>query len=526
VTLKSIRPTLYFSRLLGARRAASARLSACTGDRGGLGEDDTAFPRGARGVLISPAQSPRGPAASSGKQSPAKATNCILPSVMSLRRCSPALSSPRVLGSFGALAATLALIGACSSAGGGGGDAPTVADPGGVNGPPTVGAGGTAAQPGAPSGDLGPGDLVGQQPDKPAGQGCQQAARSFTPKIPTVFVMVDRSGTMFQTLNKPEDPQATAWSALRTGVLQVMTELQADVRFAFGAFSGQTPVCPDMPTVPPALNNQAAISQLYMSLNNSQYKDTPTVLALDRAAEELWKDPVEGDKFILFVTDGEPDYCDDGNQLCPPDSVVGRLQKLASGTEVDELGNPRAPIHTLVFGVTAPGTSILPAALQAFANAGAGAPVAPLNADPNAQYDQCNGVPGWAADFVLTGKPAARGQSIGDYSPVGGTTPFYSPDASNQELLVTQLRTALSEVKSCTFDLAGDGVEVDTTRTDLGDKAVINVNGTRVALDPANGWHLTSPTTVALEGAACDMWRSPGESSIDFDFPCDVIIVR
>jgi hypothetical protein len=55
---------------------------------------------------------------------------------------------------------------------------------------------------------------------------------------------------------------------------------------------------------------------------------------------------------------------------------------------------------------------------------------------------------------------------------------------------------------------------------------VINVNGTRVALDAVNGWHLTSPTTVQLEGAACDMWRSPGETSIDFDFPCDVIIVR
>jgi hypothetical protein len=241
---------------------------------------------------------------------------------------------------------------------------------------------------------------------------------------------------------------------------------------------------------------------------------------------------VEGDKFILFVTDGEPDYCDNGNKLCPPDSVVGRLQKLASGTELDALGNRRAPIRTLVFGVTAPGTTILPSALQAFANAGAGAPVEPLKQDenaaydPNAQYDQCVGVAGWAADFALTGKPAMRGQSIGDYSTVGGTTPFYSPDASNQALLVQQLRTALAEVKSCTFDLAGDGVEVDTTRTDLGEKAVINVNGARVALDPVNGWHMTSPTTVQLEGGACDMWRGFGETSIDFDFPCDVIIVR
>jgi len=35
-----------------------------------------------------------------------------------------------------------------------------------------------------------------------------------------------------------------------------------------------------------------------------------------------------------------------------------------------------------------------------------------------------------------------------------------------------------------------------------------------------------SPTTVELVGQACANWRVPGETSINFDFPCDVIIVR
>ena len=266
------------------------------------------------------------------------------------------------------------------------------------------------------------------------------------------------------------------------------------------------------------------------------YKDTPTVAALTLASQTLWNDTVEGDKYILFVTDGEPDYCDDGNSLCPPDSVVGRLQNLALG--LDSSGAQRPPIHTLVFGVNSPLTTISPEVLQAFANAGAGQPVLPprQNAnqayDPNALYDQCNGVPGWAADFATTGKLAARGQTIGTYvdptDPLAtpGTATVYRPDPNDQAALIQQISAALAGVKSCSFDLAGDGVQVDLSRTDLGELAKILSNGTPVPFDPVNGWHMLSETTVQLEGAACNGWRSPGESSIDFDFPCDVIIVR
>lgn len=427
------------------------------------------------------------------------------------------------------LALSLALGAACSSAGGSGGSELEVIPR--DNTPPVIGGGNDndMLPPGAPSSGGG-GDLLagGGDSDGPA-PGCQQAARSFTPTIPTVFVMVDRSGTMFQPLNLPGNPSASAWSVLREGVLQVMQELQDNVRFGFGAFSGIEGCSePNMPMVAPALNNLTSIDTAYPLGRPTDPNDdeTPALLALDRAARALWDDPVEGDKFILYVTDGEPDYCDSGTPVCPPDSVVGRLQRLSAGAEVDELGNPRQPIRTIVFGITAPGTSIQPGTLQAFANAGAGEPVAPFTADPNSIWDPCNVNPGWAAEFERTGKPLMRGQTTGNYSPVGGTTPFYSPDATNQALLVEQLRSALAETKSCTFDLSDDGVEVDVARPDLGEKAVVNVNGNRIPLDPVNGWHMVTPTTVQLEGAACDAWRVFGETTIDFDFPCDIIVLR
>jgi hypothetical protein len=102
----------------------------------------------------------------------------------------------------------------------------------------------------------------------------------------------------------------------------------------------------------------------------------------------------------------------------------------------------------------------------------------------------------------------------------------YRPDPSDQAALTAQIRAALAGVKSCTFDLGEDGVQVDLTREDLGELAHVVVNGAPVPFDAANGWSMVSETTVALGGEACAAWRTPTiETSISFDFPCDIFIV-
>src|SRR5262249_32176893 len=159
-------------------------------------------------------------------------------------------------------------------------------------------------------------------------------------------------------------------------------------------------------------------------------------------------DTSDGEKYVLFVTDGEPDYCDDGNALCPPDSVVGALQNMAAG--IGPNGTQVAPIKTLMFGIISANPQILPSTLQAFANAGAGLPVAPperqgqTTYDPNAIYDQCSGQVGWAADFAATGKPKMRGETIGTYvtdTTLAGTAPVYRPDPTDQAALTDQIRS-------------------------------------------------------------------------------------
>lgn len=350
----------------------------------------------------------------------------------------------------------------------------------------------------------------------------------FVPKTPTVFLLVDQSGSMFgcrtnggaksTTANECASHADTSWYPLRDGVLQVVSMLGKQVRFGFSAFTGEMgdAMCPTLDPVSPALDNAAAIAARYNALVPPKKGETPTRAALIQVGDLLMKDTqAPGEKFILFVTDGQPDYCDDGNPLCPPDSVVGELQALA-----------KTNIQTLVFGISSPLTTISDAVLAAFANAGAGQPVGNLNPDVNAIYDQCAGVAGWQADFAATGKPATRPNTIGAYAPAGGTATVFKPDLANQMALVNQISNALSGVKSCVFDLSdptnGKPISVDTTQLD---KAHVLIMGTEVPLDDTNGWHMTSDTQLELSGTACDTWRKPENSTIDFQFPCQIIIV-
>jgi hypothetical protein len=440
-----------------------------------------------------------------------------------------------------ALASSMLIVGmaGCGAAGSDGQGGVSVRPPGQAQPPDGTPAPNTS-DPNAPStGTMGPDfNVSDEDEDGLMPMGCQQAQREFVPNIPTVYLVVDRSGTMFDSIGN----NVSAWTALRGGALEVMRELEGSVRFGFAAFSGANtgPLMCDLqvPTVPPKLNNYADIAALYEPLGQPMNsKDTPTLLALEQVASQLRQDTsTVGDKYIMFVTDGEPDYCDDGNQLCPPDSVVGLLQRLSSG--IDATGAAVAPIRTLVFGISSPTATIRADVLQAFANAGAGLPVMAISQNanqapnPNDLYDQCfNGnVQGWISDLAAAGKTAVRGEAIGDYvfdATLAGKAPVFRPDPTDQAALTGQLRTALAGVKSCSFDLGEDNVQVDLSRTDLGQLARVLINGQPVVYDPANGWSMMSETTVVLGGAACEMWRNPLiATTISFDFPCDIFVPR
>jgi hypothetical protein len=410
-----------------------------------------------------------------------------------------------------------------------------------------VSTGGAGASPGNGSGgDFGTSGTGGKTLMSNTDGGiCQEASYTFVPKNPTVYIVVDRSGSMFDCISTSNaepscpDPNDTSWTKLKNGVLPVVQTLEKDVRFGFTTICGTNPnpsykgTCPIMDKVPPALMNYTAISTLYNSLqpgpNSTQPGvkfETPTELILGLVGKELMADTAPGDKYVLFVTDGEPDYCGDGNQLCAPDGVVGQLQTLKA-----------AGITTIVFGIMATSIQTLaPGILQAFANAGAGEPtLAPLrgtNPSINDFYDQCfnTGAPaddaagGWTRSFMASGKPMMRGQTIGTYATAAGPTKPYQPNITNQADLVNQISAALAGVKSCIFDLNNVNGKALKVNLQLLARARVLIQGTIIPLDDTNGWKMNTESQLELTGAACTQWRQPANTMIDFQFPCEIIV--
>jgi len=349
------------------------------------------------------------------------------------------------------------------------------------------------------------------------GEVCVEVERKFVPKTPSVFVLVDRSDSMFVPDSKT---QVVSWEPLKTGVLKVVKDLESKVRFGFGAFTGQQGgMCPIFESIAPALDNSGAIAGVYPAGRvPGATGETPVIQVLPLVKALLDQPGNDGDKYVLFVTDGEPDFCDNGDSKCAMDAVVGGVQKLAA-----------AGIKTFVFGI---GSSIIAdsgAFLQALANAGASLPPATPFGATSKEQDvcyACKGVQPWVGQWATGTTPdcATPGQqTLGAYGTAATNAKVYNPDPTDQEALTKEISSVVSGIKSCVFDLGGD-IYVNL---DLLDKAKVYIEGDQVPLASDNGWRMNSPTQLEFVGSACTGWKDdPTKTNLKFDFPCDIIVVK
>ena len=338
---------------------------------------------------------------------------------------------------------------------------------------------------------------------------CQETGVTFTPDIPTVFILVDRSTSMWDNMY---------WDDLRDGILDVVQRLHQDVRFGLGTFTGiQGSTCPlDLQSVATIdFNNFQPISDFYTTIQHPGVAtETPTAAGLQRAHELLVADNAAfpGPKFILLVTDGNPDYCDSGQVECRADVTVKVLQNLFAD----------AAVPTRTFVVALPDQGIDQDWLRAFANAGAGQPV---SAPQDTQY--CSAVlPETLA--LLPGVPttwpvATYGASMGPEVP-------YNVDPAQRDQLVAEIAGVIAGVKSCVFDLEGE-LQIVSGREAEGTVVIQTVDNPTGAAQPydasgVSGWKVNNGTQIELVGASCDTLRSPDTTGIEFGFPCEIIIPK
>lgn len=314
--------------------------------------------------------------------------------------------------------------------------------------------------------------------DESGGDECNRVDIQFDARTPTVYLLVDRSSSMFEQ---------QFWEPLKTSMLEVVKRLEHDVEFGFATYTGAAgAACPDLTQVAIARDNYGAIKTAYDAVQKPNYKgETPTPLALEQVVKQLASTASEGPKFILLVTDGEPDFCDDPNPTCSRAAVVAAAQAAhAQG------------ITTFIASI---GGMVDRAHLADVANAGVGQPVA--DRQMQVQY-QC---PGSKAVF----------------SPSSGTAPYFEPNVRDQQALVRALGEVVAGTRSCTFDLRGK-VQI---LLDQAASGVVEIDGKRIPHGSADGFRMNSATELELLGAACDSLRTPEPRKVRIDFPCESVIV-
>jgi hypothetical protein len=292
---------------------------------------------------------------------------------------------------------------------------------------------------------------------------------------------------------------------MKAGILQVVQQVQKDIRIGMVTYTGQNGgTCPDLfpalDQVSFAKNNYDSIAANLNAVQKPAYKgETPTALTLQEAVPVLLNDPSPGQKVILLVTDGDPDFCNDPDRVCAMDAVIGQVQDaFAKG------------VTTTVFGLRRAGSEVLSEQhLRDVANAGTGQPVAWPAGVNNAN------------DLRNRCKSNPPGLLTGSYSTQGGTAQFFQANGTDTTALGQALDAAIYGIRSCIFDLAG-AAQIDASQAGV---ASISIDGAAPLVygDP-NGWQLRNGTQIELLGSACQQLKNPATGGISFNFPCEALI--
>jgi hypothetical protein len=420
-------------------------------------------------------------------------------------------TSGRSGGGNGGSGAVTGMAGVAMSAGAGGG--------GGVSGSGALGgssAGGIGGNP-ATGGAAGMTSLGGMGATDPGI--CQELNVVSTPQIPTVELLVDTSSSMWETM-PPAWP--LLYGALMDPKTGVVEPLQSKIRFGFASYKGfkasseTDPACATMTTVDPALDNHDAIDAVYQMVGASYDPvskpkwETPTDYAINYAAKILtdYMPNPPGKKYILLVTDGNPNTCQVTDPQCGQDLAIKATQDaFAAGIGLFVLGVGDIVQQPMNGCPTSARCGLLH--LQDLANAGVGAGVHPTP-----------GCDDWhASGCTFTHEQCNQNQMLqATYTPdapdVGMPFAVDTSTTNATAELVAALTALLNNAVPCTLDM-------DAMVTGDPSLGVVELGGQPLTFGDPNGWILESNgTSVTLQGTACTTFKASG-TDLSIEFPCD-----
>lgn len=297
------------------------------------------------------------------------------------------------------------------------------------------------------------------------GDACTDIDVPFDAVTPSVLLLVDQSGSMNDAFGN-----GTRWSVLYDALMNrmngVVYTLRAEVRFGLMLYTSDDGfaggACPMLEEVPLRLGNYVRIQNVYGSAVPADGGDTPTAEAIEAATTALTGFTEPGPKYVLLVTDGLPDNCEDADAH----NAQSQAMSVAAAAAAASAGITLIPMG-LSDDIATQGAG--PGHLQDLANAGAGM------TRGNAKY------------YVASDDP---------------------------DELAQQFQQIIGNVRTCLFDLTGT---VDPDQAHLGR---VVLDGQPLDLDDPNGWTLKTPRQIEVLGDACDQIQSSA-SRLTVTFPCD-----
>ena len=321
---------------------------------------------------------------------------------------------------------------------------------------------------------------------------CDEVAVSADPVKPAMLIMLDRSGSMVMQ---------GRWEPSVQAIRTVVERLQDRIAFGLALFPdaaassgfGGDPCAAGGVVVPTATMNAAAIgTALDRATPDTGW--TPTADSLNRILREFVMtipvpDQVEPEKFILFVTDGQPN--------CGLTDILNRSVSLpqdvqASNAAIEAL--TAAGAKTYVIGYKGMEAPVVDAGMPADM---AAAVPPPLGAVPPA--------PAWEQLAPILDGFAQR----------GGTGDTMHRPVDDAESLVAEFERISQVVIPCVYAL--DQMPADPSYVR------VTLDSIQLMLNQPDGWVLVEGRNVELVGNACATLKDGQSHQLKVDVTCEPV---
>lgn len=333
---------------------------------------------------------------------------------------------------------------------------------------------------------------------------CAKVDATFTAVIPSIYLLVDRSGSMKWSVDGTDtSPPAgqSRWSIVEKTLMEegnatdvdsggVVYRMQGKAKFALATYTGSQDSCPVMASSEssaadqfPKLNNWSRLRDSYAGQNPGGA--TPSSEAIDW----VWKKFKESDdpnRILVFASDGAPSYPGAAN-ACPGYEFTSGITSTDRNDRVVEVVEAmyQDNIKTFVISV---GGSTSASAMDAIARAGVG--VIPGMTQGSPGYpDNPNSGESQSANYFFAGTSSA--------------------------LIESAFESVITGARPCKFELDG-------TLNALGSSGEVLIDGVEQVMDDPDGWRINSVTEIELLGEACKQVRSKPDVDLKVSFSCEV----